>query len=47
MAYNALDMITNAAADVVGFKTVQESIAMLDGVLSSRKIYGLEGTGYA
>ncbi len=32
---------------VVDFKDVQEAIKMLDGVLSSRVIYGVPGTGYA
>ena len=47
IAYNVLDIDTTAHEDVLSFKTVQERITMLDGVLSSRIIYGLPGTGYA
>ena len=47
IAYNVLDVDTSSQADVLGFKTVQEQITMLDGVLSSRVIYGWPGSGYA
>jgi D-3-phosphoglycerate dehydrogenase len=47
IAYNVLDIDTTAHEDVLSFKNVQEKITMLDGVLSSRIIYGLPGTGYA
>ena len=47
IAYNVLDIDTTNHEDVVTFKNVQEKITMLDGVLSSRIIYGLPGTGYA
>lgn len=47
IAYNVLDIDTTAHEDVLSFKAVQEKITMLDGVLSSRVIYGLPGTGYA
>ena len=47
IAYNVLDIDTTVHEDVLSFKTVQEKITMLDGVLSSRVIYGLPGTGYA
>ena len=47
IAYNVLDIDTTAHEDVLSFKTVQERITMLEGVLSSRIIYGLPGTGYA
>lgn len=49
IAYNVLDIDTSAHDDVLSFKTVQEKITMLEGVLSSRVIYGmlLPGTGYA
>ena len=42
-----LDIDTTAHDNVVDFKNVQEEITMLDGVLSSRIIYGAPGTGYA
>lgn len=47
IAYNVLDIDTTAHEDVLSFKTVQEKITMLGGVLSSRVIYGVPGTGYA
>jgi len=46
VAYNVVDVDTSGHS-VVDFKTVQEKITMLDGVLSSRVIYGVPGTGYA
>ena len=47
IAYNVLDIDTSSRDDVLCFKNVQEKITMLDGVLSSRVIYGSPGTGYA
>jgi D-3-phosphoglycerate dehydrogenase / 2-oxoglutarate reductase len=48
IAYNVLDIdISSSNGEVISFKTVQERITMLSGVLSSRIIYGLPGTGYA
>lgn len=47
IAYNVLDIDTSSRDDVLSFKTVQEKITMLDGVISSRVIYGSPGTGYA
>jgi D-3-phosphoglycerate dehydrogenase len=47
IAYNVLDIDTTQHGDVVCFKNVQKRITMLNGVLSSRVIYGLPGTGYA
>jgi len=48
IAYNVLDIGTDSSHDdVPSFKAVQERITMLEGVLSSRIIYGLPGTGYA
>jgi D-3-phosphoglycerate dehydrogenase / 2-oxoglutarate reductase len=47
IAYNVLDVDTTAHDDVVTFKHVQEKITMLPGVLSSRIIYGVPGTGFA
>jgi D-3-phosphoglycerate dehydrogenase / 2-oxoglutarate reductase len=47
IAYNVMDVDTTTHADVMNFKAVQEKITMLDGVLSSRIIYGLPGTGFA
>eukprot|EP00574_Skeletonema_japonicum_P007991 CAMPEP_0201733874 /NCGR_PEP_ID=MMETSP0593-20130828/32667_1 /ASSEMBLY_ACC=CAM_ASM_000672 /TAXON_ID=267983 /ORGANISM="Skeletonema japonicum, Strain CCMP2506" /LENGTH=172 /DNA_ID=CAMNT_0048227111 /DNA_START=6 /DNA_END=524 /DNA_ORIENTATION=+ len=46
VAYNVVD-VGLSGHSVVDFKTVQEKITMLDGVLSSRVIYGVPGTGYA
>ena len=42
-----LDVDTTTTEDVLSFKQVQEKITMLDGVLSSRVIYGKPGTGFA
>jgi D-3-phosphoglycerate dehydrogenase len=47
VAYNVLDIDTTGHEDVLSFKSVQERITMLEGVLSSRVIYGEPGTGYA
>jgi D-3-phosphoglycerate dehydrogenase len=47
IAYNVLDIDTTAQVDVLSFKAVQEKITMMKGVLSSRIIYGMPGTGYA
>ena len=47
VAYNVVDIDTSGHSDVFSFKEVQEKITMLDGVLSSRILYGLPGTGYA
>ena len=47
VAYNVVDIDTSGHSDVVSFKEVQEKITMLDGVMSSRILYGLPGTGYA
>lgn len=46
VAYNVIDVDTSAT-DVLSFKILQEKITMLDGVLSSRIIYGTPGTGFA
>ena len=47
VAYNVLDIDTTGHEDVLCFKNVQENITMMDGVLSSRVIYGAPGMGYA
>lgn len=48
IAYNVLDIDTASGKDeVLCFKQVQERITMLDGVLSSRVLYGQRGKGYA
>jgi D-3-phosphoglycerate dehydrogenase len=49
IAYNVLDIDTSKQEDVHSFKTIQEKITMLDGVLSSRIIFNrlAFGTGYA
>ena len=47
IAYNVCDIDTNGRDGVLEFKNVQESITMIDGVISTRVIYGQPGTGYA
>mmetsp|Transcript_27771 Transcript_27771/g.41183 ORF Transcript_27771/g.41183 Transcript_27771/m.41183 type:complete len:470 (+) Transcript_27771:44-1453(+) len=47
VAYNVLDIDTSGHKDVISFKKVQEKITMLEGVMSSRILYGTPGTGYA
>jgi len=47
IAYNVCDIATNNHDDVVSFKNVQEQIKIVDGVISTRIIYGNPGTGYA
>ncbi|CAB9515688.1 D-3-phosphoglycerate dehydrogenase [Seminavis robusta] len=47
IAYNVLDIATMGHEEVLSFKNVQEKITMLEGVLSSRVMYGAPGTGYA
>jgi D-3-phosphoglycerate dehydrogenase len=47
IAYTVLDIDTTAHDQVISFKKIQERITMLDGVLSSRVLYGQPGTGYA
>ena len=47
VAYNVIDVDISGHDSIVDFKEVQEKITMLDGVLSSRVIYGVPGTGYA
>jgi D-3-phosphoglycerate dehydrogenase / 2-oxoglutarate reductase len=47
IAYNVVDIDTSGHDDVLGLKKVQEQITMLDGVLSSRIIYGWPGSGLA
>lgn len=47
IAYNVMDVDTTNVGEVMSFKKLQEQITMLDGVLSSRILYGSPGTGYA
>jgi len=47
IAYNVLDIDVTGHSDVLCFKDVQEKITMLEGVLSSRVLFGSPGTGYA
>jgi len=47
IAYNVCDIDTKNHDGVVGFKNVQEKITMVEGVISTRIIYGQPGTGYA
>jgi D-3-phosphoglycerate dehydrogenase len=44
VAYNVVDIDTSGS-EVLSFKNVQEKITMLDGVLSSRVIFGPKGFG--
>ena len=46
VAYNVIDLDISGH-NIVDFKGAQEKITMLEGVLSSRVIYGVPGTGYA
>lgn len=47
IAYTVIDMEGDESKDVICLKNLQERITMTEGVLSSRVIYGLPGTGYA
>ena len=49
VAYNVIDFDASGATDGTVFdaKLLQKEITMLDGVLSSRVLYGVSGTGYA
>jgi len=47
IAYNVLDISTEGHEDVVSFKNLQEQITMIEGVVSTRVIYGTPGKGYA
>jgi len=48
VAYNVIDIDTSGQGDVISFKKIQEELTMLEGVLSSRILYGTApGTGYA
>merc|ERR1712157_293438 len=49
IAYNVVDLDVSdyEDKDVISFKNIQKEITMLDGVLSSRIIYGVAGSGYA
>ena len=45
--YNVIDVDTTDREDVLCFKNVQEKVTMVEGVLSTRVIYGNPGMGYA
>ena len=47
VAYNVIDVDTTDREDVLCFKNVQEKVTMVEGVLSTRVIYGNPGMGYA
>ena len=47
VAYNVIDVDTTDREDVLCFKNVQVKVIMVDGVLSTRVIYGNPGMGYA
>jgi D-3-phosphoglycerate dehydrogenase len=47
IAYNVVDVDIAGSESVVSFKAVQEKITMIDGVISTRVIYGMPGQGYA
>ena len=46
IAYNVVD-IDSTGTDVLSLKQVQEKITMVDGVISTRVIFGSPGMGYA
>ena len=48
IAYNVLDVDPATAADTkLELKDLQKEVTMLDGVLSSRVLFGTAGAGYA
>jgi D-3-phosphoglycerate dehydrogenase len=47
IAYNVVDIDTSSQKDVLSFKNVQERITMVEGVISTRVIFGEPGQGYA
>lgn len=47
IAYNVLDIDTTGYEEVLHFRNVQERITMVDGVLSTRVLFGQPGQGYA
>lgn len=49
VAYNVIDFDASGVTEnpVFDAKSLQKEITMLDGVLSSRVLYGVSGTGYA
>lgn len=47
IAYNVMDVAVDESNNVVSFKKVQEKITMIDGVVSTRVIFGSPGQGYA
>jgi len=47
VAYNVIDFDTSNADGDFDLKAVQKELTMLEGVLSSRIIYGNYGSGYA
>ena len=47
IAYNVIDVDTTGHGEVISFKKIQEDLTMMQGVLSSRILYGTPGTGYA
>eukprot|EP00934_Nitzschia_sp_Nitz4_P008712 Nitzschia sp. Nitz4//scaffold41_size133979//124279//127172//NITZ4_003373-RA/size133979-processed-gene-0.60-mRNA-1//1//CDS//3329551548//8702//frame0 len=47
IAYNVIDIDTTGQESVVSFKNIQEKITMLEGVVSTRVIFGKPGVGYA
>jgi D-3-phosphoglycerate dehydrogenase len=47
IAYNVLDIDTTGNDNVISFKKLQETITMVEGVVSTRVIFGKPGQGYA
>ena len=47
IAYNVIDIDTSKGDEIVSFKELQERITNLEGVLSTRVIFGTPGAGYA
>lgn len=47
IAYNVLDVDPATAGSTLELKDLQKEVTMLDGVLSSRVLFGTPGAGYA
>jgi D-3-phosphoglycerate dehydrogenase len=47
IAYNMLDIDTSSKGEVLSFMDVQEKITNMEGVLSTRVLFGTPGQGYA
>lgn len=47
IAYNVVDIDPSTAGSSLNLKDIQRDVTMLDGVLSSRILFGTPGAGYA